>query len=147
MTKPWEDEALLRELYWERGLSLSQVADELGCTYHPVRKNMIRLGIPRRDSRAVAGNYQKRRPAHYRTRENGYEAWGVRVDDNQYTVSVHRLAAVAWSGFETVTDKHVHHKQPIPWLNTEWNLDIMNDGEHKSLHARSRARDSQGRFR
>jgi len=47
---------------------------------------------------------------------------------------VHRLAAVAWFGFDAVKNKHVHHKNGIPWDNRECNLEPISPEEHNTIH-------------
>jgi hypothetical protein len=53
----------------------------------------------------------------------------------RYYVQVARLAAVAWYGFDAVTDNIVHHTRNIPWLNAEPWLEPMGVHEHRVLHA------------
>lgn len=42
------DETWLREMYHERGMSLNDIARELGCTNMTVQRNMVKLDIERR---------------------------------------------------------------------------------------------------
>lgn len=48
MSKPWQDERVLRDLYHNQGLSMEQVADELGCAYRTVFNWMEKHSIERR---------------------------------------------------------------------------------------------------
>lgn len=56
-------------------------------------------------------------------------------------VYVHRLAAIAWCldedqwadrGVRALAGHDVHHETPIPWLNTEENLELVDAREHRS---------------
>lgn len=68
------------------------------------------------------------------TRGNAELEPGVWV--NTPAVPIHRLAAVAWFGYDTVVGKDVHHRVPIPWLNVESNLTPVPSPEHSLLTAR-----------
>lgn len=77
-------------------------------------------------------------------------------------VSVHRLALYAWTAVDLEdlwlvgpeertgdprTEKvEAHHDIPIPWLNTEWNLEWKDKDDHSRVEARRKARDRAGRF-
>jgi transposase-like protein len=43
--KPWQDEERLRELYVDRGLTVYQTADELGCSPSTICNWLKRCGI------------------------------------------------------------------------------------------------------
>lgn len=45
---PWQDEAVLRELYYSEGLSTTDLAERLGCSATTVRNWMDRFGLERR---------------------------------------------------------------------------------------------------
>lgn len=45
---PWRDEDILRELYWGRGMSTTEIGEELGCEHMTVYDWMKRHKIPRR---------------------------------------------------------------------------------------------------
>jgi hypothetical protein len=53
-------------------------------------------------------------------------------------VKIHRLAAVAWFGYEAVVGKDVHHVSGIPWDNREDNLEPLDPSEHRRRHAKER---------
>jgi hypothetical protein len=59
---------------------------------------------------------------------------------------VHRLAAVAWFGYDEVAENKVHHQNGVKWDNREENLAVMSDSDHKSHHANEWGRDEKGRF-
>lgn len=46
---PWRDEAVLRELYVEQGMTVREIGDELGCSKATVSKRMDRYDIPARE--------------------------------------------------------------------------------------------------
>lgn len=65
-----------------------------------------------------------------------YQADGFTFDDgdgvrytspNGNSVYIHRLAAVAWFGFEAVKDNRVYHKNRIRWDTREDNLSVGKD--------------------
>lgn len=68
--------------------------------------------------------------------DGGYEKVnGTRQTDsgewiNTDHVAIHRLASVAWFGFDAVVDRDVHHRISIPWLNVESNLVPLPPEEH-----------------
>jgi len=47
-TKPWRDEAALRELYHEQEMSTREIADHFGCCKYTVQNWMDKLGVPKR---------------------------------------------------------------------------------------------------
>ncbi|WP_425604265.1 homing endonuclease associated repeat-containing protein [Natrinema gelatinilyticum] len=65
---------------------------------------------------------------------NGYERWGHTHNGVQVEVSVHRLLAVAEHGIDKVDGKQIHHKKPIPWLNTPDNIIALTKRQHLALH-------------
>lgn len=64
---------------------------------------------------------------------NGYERWVHTYEGEQAEVSVHRLLAVSEFGFDAVVDKQIHHKEPIPWLNTPDNIIALTKRQHLAL--------------
>jgi biotin operon repressor len=149
MGKPWRDPKALREQYVEQGKTLAEVAEALGCSSPTVNKWLRRYGIEIRapaSERDYSGRSSPRfvNYARFETNGDGYETWRSRTDGRAY-VSVHRLAAVAWFGYETVAENDVHHLNGVPWDNRESNLDPLDPNEHRSRHAQERERDS-GRF-
>lgn len=70
----------------------------------------------------------------YYTRKSGYE----RFCTSDESVSIHQLLAIAggadpykvFSGGEY----NVHHKKPIPWLNTPENVELLTKADHNSEH-------------
>ena len=126
-THPWQDESVLRELYWDRGMDQKEIADRLGC--HPVTVSdwFQRLGIQTRI-----------RLPGVTTRKDGYEIVQNQHKGDTFRVRVHRLAAVAWGLLDAKDlcnqEIDIHHKSNIPWDNRECNLEAIPHGEHRSKH-------------
>lgn len=135
----------LARLYFDEGLGLRGVADELGAGDTTVRSWMEHydIDIPSRLD-ALRVNY-----AHFRTDARGYEVWHSHSDGEQVRLTVHRLLTIAmgedphdvFSG-----DYHVHHRNGIPWDNRPDNIELLTLGEHRSKHAEERAADPNERF-
>lgn len=139
-TVPYADEATLRELYHERGLSLRQVADELDCHYTTVHQYMNEYGIDRRDA-----NYRPEKEGHasLTIHPEGYELCA----DASKTVLVHRLVAVAMAGFDAVRDGVVHHENGVQWDNRPSNLTVVDSRRaHARIHNRPELSDDQVRL-
>lgn len=86
--------------------------------------------------------------ALFRTNHNGYESWRANYDNGKTDyVKVHRLLAVAKYGFDEVTDMHVHHIKPIPWLNTHANITLETPENHAKKHYQEREIDDAGRLK
>jgi hypothetical protein len=138
----------IARLYYSDGLSAYEIADQFGCSPSTIYEAMDDAGLERRGE----GEHQRQRDrdsaVQFRTDNKGYERWETEAFGEYAFVPVHRLAAVAWFGFDAVRDTHVHHKIPIRWLNTEWNLEPIDPGEHIQIHNRTldRERDERGRF-
>lgn len=148
MDKPWRDEGKLREMYVERRLSAYEIADELGCGATAVYTALDDFGIARRSTSESKKIAESRKPAGFTTLErDGYEIAFNSHNRNFRRVPIHVLAAVAWFGYEKVRDGVVHHKEPIEWLNVEWNLEVLeSQSEHAKLHNPDRERDERGRY-
>lgn len=128
---PWDDEDLLREMYHEKGMTLREIADELGgCDYTTIHRRMYEFGIEARGS----DRGRNRDPyATFHTRADGYEYWSSKTS----SVLVHRLLAVSKYGFDTVADGEcvIHHDIPIGWLNYADNIvAVASHSDHNKLH-------------
>lgn len=152
-SRPYQDAECLRELYHSERLSLREIAERLGCSSETIRRWMKRHNIDRRPP----GRGIVRSVEFYTHALNGDERARSRCKGDGFEVKIHRLCAVAWFGLDIHSDLHVHHRDPIPWLNTEENLEVKEPGEHLRHHAHdnspweyhdheSRDRDKQGRF-
>lgn len=129
----WHDEETLRKHYVEMEKSSYELAAEWGCDSKTVRNWLERYGIDRRE----AAYYNRVEYANYKTGDDGYSRWQLYVAKNHQTsIMVHRLAAVAWHGFDEVKGMHVHHKNGVKWDNREENLDLVSPQEHIKMHQR-----------
>ena len=126
----------VEKLYWEDRKSIREVADELEIGRGKLYSLMKEHGIPRRSSKEGLDIWRRSQPAGFRTHpRTGYEKCHTKIDGEQRTFPIHRLAAVAWCGYESVSGNVIHHKNNIPWDNREDNLRVMSDRDHKKLHA------------
>lgn len=122
--EPWKDKETLLDLYHSQNMNMKEVAEELGCTAMSVHKYLHKYDI------------QVRSPKHTRAevplcnQYDGYVSWS----HGGKTVFVHRLAAVAWYGFESVSDRVVHHENGVKYDNRESNLEPMTRAEHRRVH-------------
>lgn len=132
---PWRDEELMRELYEDRMLTASMIAEGMPCHKRTVFEWINRHDIEKRSrGENVRLAVHKNNPAHYMTDFNGYERWETWFDYERYFVFVHRLQAVAEFGFDAVCDMHIHHKNGIRWDNRPENLELVTPSEHKDRH-------------
>ena len=126
---PWRNGDILQEMYWDKGLSLSQIGERLGCSHNTVHRWMKKNGIETRTP-------THERPPCFYTDERGYESWKHEIGDreSQHKVRIHRLLAVAEHGFDAVTGMDIHHKNKIPWDNRSENIQPIDHYDHASLH-------------
>lgn len=129
---PWRDGDTLRQLYQEEKLSLSEVADRLGCTAETVRTWLKRNGIEVRSiRRAQLGDM----PVYW---HEGYPTVGHDYDGKFYSVRIHRLVAVAEYGFDAVAGNIVHHRNGVRFDNRPSNLEPMSNKDHLEYHDETR---------
>lgn len=129
---PWKDEDRLRELYWDGGLSQTDLADRFGVSQRTIQYWMDKFGIETRSP----GEALRVPWASFYTRPDGYEQW-MAMDyqtRKQQPVYVHRLLAVAEYGTDAVAGKVVHHDNEVPWDNRAENIVLMEQGEHAAHH-------------
>jgi len=129
MEQEYRYESVLRELYWDEGLNIKEVSDRLDCDKDTVHRWMKKHDIERETA-------SQDKPVHYRTKEDGYETWRHSTNGKQYVVRVHRLASVAWYGYDAVVDKDIHHENHIPWDNREFNITPLDPQDHRKYHAK-----------
>jgi len=116
--------------------SLSGVANRAGVSLSTAHYWAEKHGIERRPRGGVRKEY-----ARLTVDKDGYPVWWGRHTYSERML-VHRLAAVAWFGYEPVAESDVHHQNSVPWDNREANLEVLGHGEHARLHGLER-RDEQ----
>jgi len=134
---PWRDESLLRELYHDRELFASEIALELGCSQTVVRDWLKKYDIPDESLRADAGKRRRKIHPSFAIDDGGYFVAQAHHPERavREQVYIHRLCIVAWSGFEALGERVVHHQNHIPWDNRPSNLELLDESEHGRLHA------------
>lgn len=126
----------LREAYHGEGMSLSDIGDEVDRSPAWVSKKMDELGVETRSRKEATRMAVGVDRARFRTRIDGYESWRAWNPEREQTeeVLVHRLAAVAWYGWDAVIDNDAHHDNNCSFDNREANVLPMDPKEHRELH-------------
>lgn len=124
---PWRDESLLRKVYVGQGLSCRDIADLWETTPRTISRWLNRHGIePDKDSKYASegGGFAT---------ANTYEY--ILTPAGEQRVLVHRLAAVAEYGLDSVVQADlVHHRDGVPWNNSRDNLMLMSQSDHTEHH-------------
>jgi len=131
--KKYKDKEWLKEQYYEKERTTTEMADECDTVAVVILEWMERHGLERRSKGRRRKEYALFRTHASHPGENAYEMWFDTMNNN--VVRVHRLVAVAEYGFEAVKDKAVHHKNEIPWDNRPENLEPLTFSEHAKTHA------------
>jgi transcriptional regulator with XRE-family HTH domain len=136
LDKPYRNADVLEELYWNREMSQSEVADELGCSQTTVRRYLKCSDLGTRDREDTEAWSTRVGRAKFRTHK-GREEWTLRDTEGATTVAVHQLLAVA-DGADPAevfdSDTHVHHRTGIPWLNIPDGVEVVTPQEHSDTH-------------
>jgi transcriptional regulator with XRE-family HTH domain len=133
---PYRDPSVLKTLYVEEGMAMSEVADVCGCSISTISRYLQENGIEARGR-----GHALRKPGLTLEMDNyGYIRWhGTRSESGEredYGFTVHRLLAIAEYGADAVTpDTDVHHKNGIPWDNRVDNIELKNHAQHAHHHA------------
>jgi len=122
----YKDADILYDLYWNRRIPTTKMADILSVSKKTILNWMRKHDIDRRPAR--------RRPWATYTMVNGYMRWTTKVGDSTESVDVARLLAVAEYGYDAVVGKDVHHKNGIRWLNYPDNIELKTPSEHRRDH-------------
>ena len=131
-------EEKILELYGQMGSG--GVAEELGVgkstavrAIKEVRgslRSSKEAGEKRSEEMGAAPDVWNAKAPYLTHHDQGYEE--IRHRGNR--VYVHRLAAIAWYGYDAVAGHHIHHKNRIPWDNREGNVEPMTASDHRSHH-------------
>jgi transposase-like protein len=125
-SKPGEER--LRKMYCTGGMTLDEMADELGVVKSTVSRWLEEHGIDRRNPGVRPGSVS------LTMHRDGYPRWKVKIDGESHRVRVHQLLAVAEYGFDAVADNVIHHKNGIPWDNRPDNIDVVSRADHMDKH-------------
>lgn len=150
---PHTNEEWLEEAYFERHLSVTEMAEEAGVADPTIIRQMDKHGLERRPN-YVTRVLRNPGAGFVPAGVGGYEYIKHSVDDTTKQFRIHRLAAMAWFGIEEVKDSVIHHKDGVPWDNREDNLEVIeNQSEHAKHHDFGKnggrenvVRDSKGRY-
>ena len=133
--KSFHNKEVLEKLYWNKGLSIPEIAEMFDVSYATVRQQFLRNDVPRREPGDALRVKSLKNPPNFWTRTDGYEV--VKSSEGKYDsdqVLVHRLLAVAEYGFDAVRDNVIHHVNQIPWDNRAENIEIMTQSKHAKQH-------------
>ena len=128
----------LTRLY-SRGMSMREIADELNTSKGSVQVAFDTYDIDARDSYRNA-TYPPRHRFDKISDSIGheYEVMETSIEYSSYSFFVHRLVAVAHGKLEPENfrdfDRIVHHKSEHGLDNRPDNLQVMDRGEHQSMH-------------
>lgn len=140
----WKDADRLERMYWDEGMTLEEIGEELGCSASTISGWMQRFDI---DREKLPGE----KPPSHRITPHGYEEVRTKMDGQQYSVLIHRLLAVAEGLLSTQAYAdgllHVHHKNGVSWDNRPSNLEVMTESEHHKHHYGEIPKDDKGKFR
>jgi len=129
--RPLKDKEYLKQKYHKEGMTLSEIAEEIGCWKGSVGKAMDRFEIKRRD---------KLNTPTIRSNSYGHEY----ISSGGESVYIHRLLAVAEYGIENTKNKDIHHTNEIPWDNRPSNIKPLTKEQHSIKHLPKR--DENGKF-
>ena len=122
------NEDVLRELYWDKDMSIKEIAEKFDVGYTTIHSWMKENNVERRTA-------CQNKPVHHRIDNSGYEIWETHSCGTHHSVRVHRLQMVAEEGIEAVKGMEVHHKNTIKWDNRPSNLELLTSEEHTTIHA------------
>jgi len=141
--RPWKDKDRMQELYHEQGLSQREIAEKFDTDQGTVKDWMQRLDI-QTDKR----RNDPRRPPNHSFFKRGesvgteYEYVRSTVEYEKKVVAIHRLLAVATGDLDTSEfgdfNKVVHHKNGHGLDNRPENIEVMERGDHQTMHNEER---------
>lgn len=116
------------------GMTIKEIADQCGCSTHPVGKALRSLGLrraPKRRAGVGAGHANPAWKGGRRVRNDGYIAvWttdGERLE--------HRLVMEVHLGRKLQSCEVVHHRDGNKSNNSIDNLQLMSQSDHARLHS------------
>lgn len=130
----WKNPEKLERLYHEEGLTTTGIGEKLGCNPGTVVYWMEKFGIDRDDPQEASKREMRKKPASFKTHEEGYELSVTEINRDKKIVRIHRLVAVAKYGVDAVKDMDVHHLNGVPWDNRPSNLQVMERVAHMREH-------------
>ena len=148
------DEELVSRLYLDEKMSGHEIASKIGMSANAVYSFMDDIGIEKRsrsdsaklkempdevvETGAPEWVYDEMRksPANLTVNNNGHVQWRIPDRGKYRSLGVHRLTAIMDGAdpHDVFGGMHVHHKNGVPWDNRPANLEILEKGEHHSLH-------------
>lgn len=137
---PYKSEDWLREQYHENERSLEDIGNECNVDQTSVLLYMKKHDIPRRTKAESRMIHSRNTPVfHQFTPEDNLRVRKERCaslyDGDADYVFIHRLVGVAEYGFDSVCDKHIHHKNGICLDNRPCNLEPLSQEKHNEVHA------------
>jgi len=130
--EPYKKRSVLVRLYKNQELTSEEIADKFDVSESTILRWLKRNNIDVRSRY----NHLLKKPVPLRKGKRGYLYWEHKRGDERWYLYVHRLAAVAWFGYDTVKDHVVHHKNGYKLDNRESNLQIKTNEKHVSDHNR-----------
>lgn len=124
-TRDGIDQSSLRELFVDERLSRAEIGRKLGCSPGKVSYWLNKYGIHRKERTNDYLSYMSHK---------GYPCWFFDEEGSKRRVRVHRLAAVAKFGLDSVKGMSVHHQSGVPWDNRLSNLELISNEKHAKHH-------------
>lgn len=119
------DESTLRELFVNQRHSRAEIGRKLGCSAGKVSYWLDKYEIRREDRTRDYLRYKSHK---------GYPCWFFNENGSKRRVRVHRLAAVAKFGVDSLEGMVVHHQSGVPWDNRLSNLELISNEKHAKHH-------------
>lgn len=144
----WRSKEKLEQLYLQEKKNIYEIGEELDANPVTIHKWLNRHDIPRRTrSESQRLRHGTKAPVSIKIHRDGYLTSYFNHKNEYFEVRIHRLAAVAWFGFDEVRDKVIHHKNTHRMDNRESNLEPMTLGEHSAHHIKEQTRAETGELK